>query len=189
MFQKKIITFLFLLYVCCGYANEARIEWQHYTSSPSIKEQLSDYLLFKWDQKKDFTKGPFYFDSHFQFEYSLDRSDFIYFNISELYLFYKYELEKPLYSVESIEFHLGRKIKNWSEGDEYWDLGLWNPLTRWNPLHPVTNGLVGSFLTLKAKRWESDFFIGALYLPSLEAKRIEEERENLYSFPLGVSFT
>ncbi|MDE0091995.1 MAG: hypothetical protein OXN83_01765 [Oligoflexia bacterium] len=174
MIQKALLSFFVLFYVSYSFANMVKLEWRHYTSSPSIKEQLSDYVFFKWDNKVDFTKGPFHFDSQFQFEYSLDRSQFVYFNIPELYLLYEYELEAPLYSLRSIEINIGRKVKQWSLGDEYWDLGLWNPLTRWNPLHPSTNGLVGSFFTVKADQWESDFFVGALYVPDQEVSVVEE---------------
>ena len=182
MFQKSILSFFVLF--CASYtsANEIKLEWQHYTSSPSIKEQLSDYALFKGDYKLDFTKGPFYFDSRFLMEYGLDRSEFSYFNIPEIYLYYKYDLEKPLYFVKSIQVSLGRKVRNWSVGDEYWDLGLWNSLSRWNPLHPVDNGLIGSFFTFTADQWESNFFLGALYVPDQNVQIIEiEEEGRIYS--------
>ena len=174
MFLKSILFF----YMICApfvYASDVKLEWQHYTSPPRVKEQLSDYVLFKGNYKKDFTKGPFYFDSEFQLEHGLDRSQFFYFNVPEFYLNYKYELEKFLYSVESIQVGLGRKAEEWSLADEYWGLSLWNTQNRWNPLHPSSNGLIGSFFTFKAKQWESRFFIGAVYLPDQEIQIIEKE--------------
>ena len=158
-----------MLYAFSSLASTLDLEWQHYVSSPRLKTQLKDYVFLKWDQKTDFYAGPFYIDTHIQAEYSLDRSELFYFNIPELYLFYKYELKNPFYSIESIELNVGRTIKAWSVADEYWDMGLWNPLSRWNPLHPVTNGLVGSVLTLSARQWSFDFLLGALYFPNQEA--------------------
>ena len=180
MFQKSILFFFMLICVPLAYANEVKLEWQHYTSPPGAKEQLSDYALFKGNYQFDFTKNSFYFDSHFQLEYGLDRSEFSYFNIPELYLDYKYDLERPLYSIRSVQVSLGRKAESWSFGDEYWDLGLWNPMNRWNPLHPSDNGLVGSFFTFKSDQWESNFFIGAVYLPDKEVQIIEKE-SSIYS--------
>ena len=175
MFSKIILSFFSLLYVFSVSANTAELEWQHYTSPPGVIEQLSDYALFKLNHRVDFTKDPFYFDSHFYFEYSLDRSKFAYFDFPELYLFYKYDLEIPVYSLQSVEINLGRKIKRWSFGDDYWDLNLWNSLNRRNPLHPLENGLIGSFFTFKARQWEADFFIGALHIPSPGADIVEED--------------
>ena len=177
MNKNNGLIFFMLFYVFSSSASTVELEWQSYTSAPSLETQLKDYVFLKWDQKTDFYAGPFYFDSHIQAEYGLDRSEIFYFNIPELYFFYKYDLNKTLYYIESIELNVGRKIKVWSLADEYWDMGLWNSLSRWEPLHPVTNGLIGSFFTLKARQWSVDFFLGALYLPNQEAQFIERDGE------------
>lgn len=177
MNSRGLLFFFFTLFYSFGAgASSLMFELQHYTSAPALKSQLTDYALLKWDQKTDFHKGFFYFDSHIQAEYGLDRSEFRYFNIPELYFFYKYDLQKALYHIQSIELNVGRKIKIWSIADEYWDMGLWNPLSRWNPLHPQTSGLVGSFLTLKARQWTADFFLGALHFPNQETQTIQKDR-------------
>ena len=174
MFQKNVLSFFMLFYAWCSFSNELKLEWQSYISSPSLKEQLSDYAFFKGDYKLDLIRGPFYFDSRFLMEYGLDSSEISYFNIPEMYIYYKYDLKKPLYLVHSIQFSLGRQARRWSIGDEYWDLGLWNPLLRWNPLHPVDNGLIGSFFTFTANQWESNFFVG-LHAPDQNVEIIEKE--------------
>lgn len=168
--SKKITSILFTMFLApsLAYANYAEFIWDHYSSPPSLKSQLSDYLMLKIDHKFPVSKKPFYFESRFQVEYNFDQSQIFHFNIPELYLSSNYYLKTPLFSIESLEIQLGRKIKTWSLGDKYWGLGLWNPLVRWNPLHPEISGLIGSFLTLKSSRWESDFFVGALYLPNLQ---------------------
>ena len=177
---KTALSFFMLLCVSSIYANEVKLEWQSYTTPPSSKDQFSYYTLLKGNYDFDFVKEPFYFDSSFQFEYSLDRSKFFYYNIPELYFDYKYKLNSPVYFVQSIQVSLGRKAESWSIGDDYWNLGLWNPLNRWNPLHPSRNGLIGSFFTFNAKKWESLFFIGAFYLPEKNVQIIEENGR-LYS--------
>lgn len=179
MFKNNTLIFCLLFYASSSLAFNSNaileLEWQHYTSDPSLKTQMNDYISLKWDQKLDLYKGPFYFDAHVQAEYALDASKIFYFNVPELYFFYKYDLEKPLYNINSIELNVGRKIKEWSVADEYWDMGLWNPLSRWNPLHPETNGLIGSFLTVTSNQWSLDFFIGALYLPNQEPQIMEKD--------------
>ena len=175
MFFKIILSLFSVLYVSSVLASTAELEWQHYTSPPAIKQQLSDYALFKLNHRMEWVKDPFYFDSQIYFEYSLDRSKFAYFAFPELYMLYKYDLKIPFYSLKSIEINLGRKIKNWSFGDNYWSLNLWNSLNRRNPLDPLESGLIGSFFTFKASQWESDFFIGALHIPGPGPEILEEE--------------
>ncbi len=178
MSARNISLFvLSLFYVFGSSASQLELEWQHYTSSPSLKTQLRDYVFVRWDQQADFFYGPLYFDSQIQAEYALDRSKFRYFDIPELYIFYKYNFKQPVYRIESIELNMGRKIKSWSLADEYWNMGLWNSLNRWNPLHPAASGLTGAFLTLISSQWSIDFFLGALHLPHQEAQFIEENGE------------
>ena len=180
MRQNKLILFFFLFYCLKSTAGGLSLEWQHYLSAPSLESQKIDYIFFKGEKKKDWSKGPFYFDSHFQTEYSLNKDKTFRFNIPELYFSYKYKLKQPLYSIKSLTLDMGRKIKEWSLADEYWDMGLWNALSLWNPLHPATSGLIGSFLNLTAKQWSADLLLGALYLPHQETKLIRENGD-IYS--------
>ncbi|MNJ94690.1 hypothetical protein D3C87_123920 [compost metagenome] len=73
-----------------------------------------------------------------------------FFNISEFYV--------ETRSSESETFYLGRKKLLWSEIDARWDLGLWEPLFKWNPLAPERQGLTGIF-------WQVDrpFYTVTLY--------------------------
>lgn len=179
MFKKSLFVFLFCWSSCLS-AGQLALEWEHYFSDPILKEQSNDYVFAKWNQRQDFYWWPFYFDSHWEVEYALDSSRLFYINVPELYVFYEYSLKKPVYSIEYIALNLGRKIKLWSWADEYWDMGLWNSLSKRNALHPVTNGLLGSFLYVKANTWSMDFFLGAIHLPNQGVSLVEEDG-NLYS--------
>ena len=141
------------------------LELEHYTSKPVTPDQLKSYAYLKGGYDYDYEKRGFYFKSEFQFEHSLDFKKWLYFEIPQFFLSYKYDFKKVFYNIESIEISLGRKIKVWSEGDRYWGLGLWNPLILWNPLHPEEKGIIGSFITFNSKSWKSDFFIGAFHFP------------------------
>ena len=177
----KKYYFLICLYSPWVFSSSAQLEWQHFTSKPSLKEQLSDYLLFKGEHLFDWEKEAFSFKSHFLMEYSFDRKDLFYFNSPELFFSYQYDFETPVYSINSIKVYLGRKINKWSEGDEYWKLGLWNPLLYWNNLHPITAGLMGSLIHFQSQQWQADFFIGALHLPHSQAKLIIEDNKTPYA--------
>ena len=180
MLQKTKGLFCICFYAFNSLASTVELEWQHYTSAPILKTQGQDYALLKWDQEIDYQTSPFYFDSHFKVELSLDKSQFTYFTVPELYVSYRYDLKQPLYFIESIEGTLGRRIKNWSLADEYWDMSLWNFSSLWNPLHPVSEGLIGAFLTFNAHRWSVESFAGALYLPNQEIKILKKDGR-LYS--------
>ncbi|MCY4321356.1 MAG: hypothetical protein OXC37_02990 [Bdellovibrionaceae bacterium] len=172
--QKNILSF-FIFFMSYSYSNELKLEWQSYISPPSLNEQFSDYVFMKGNYQNSVKKEDFYFSSKFLFQYSLYNSKFFYFGIPEIYFNYKYFLENDFYSIKSIQVSLGRQVKNWSFGDQYWDLGLWNSLNRWNPLYPIDNGLIGSFFTFTSDWWESNFFIGAFYLPDQDIKFVIED--------------
>ena len=167
MNKKNVFIFFSLCFLCPAFGSDLKLEWQHYTSAPAFKSQMKDYLFLSWDQKTDFYTGSFYINMRFQTEYNLNQSQLFYFNLSELYLSYKYKFKSFPY-FDLIEFSLGRKAKDWSLADAYWGMGLWNSMNRWNPLHPKSNGLIGSFLTLQSKKWSFDFLLGGLYLPNKE---------------------
>ncbi|MEK6706924.1 MAG: hypothetical protein AABZ06_14160, partial [Bdellovibrionota bacterium] len=65
---------------------------------------------------------------------------------------------------------LGRKFEPWSHLDENWNLGVWQPLFRWDFLAPDRVGLSGIFLNLKLDSvrlvaFGSPFFIPDRGLP------------------------
>lgn len=45
---------------------------------------------------------------------------------------------------------VGRKFERWSLLDSQWQLGLWQPLARWDYLRPVEQGLTGTFLDFQS---------------------------------------
>lgn len=179
MNKKYIFLSFFLFYVFGSSASELQLEWQHYTSDPGTQDQLKNYIFLRWDQKMDIYKGPFHVDIHARMEHDIERSRSFYFDLPELSLSYVYGFQTFPY-INTIELHLGRKIKRWSLADEYWDMGLWNPLNRLNPLHPTSNGLIGSFLTVNSKRWSFDFFLSGIYLPNKEVP-VKEKEGRAYS--------
>lgn len=48
-----------------------------------------------------------------------------------------------------VTFSVGRKIETWSDFDEQWKLGIWQPQARWDYIHPETQGLTGFFLDVQ----------------------------------------
>ncbi len=169
--MKYLIIIFFL---SSSFANSGKIEleWDHFTTDAyKYTTQLNDYTSLKINH--DFNKyiGSFHFNSRFIGEHFLDYSRITYYSLPEIYLSYSYEFDKKIYfNLKSLNIIFGRKVQSWSVADEYWEFGLWNPLNSWNPLHPTSKGLMGTFLSMKSQNWSVDMLVGGLYLPSSYTK-------------------
>ena len=166
-----------LFYGTKALASIAEIKWQTFnpTTKTQIPTQQKNYFFLNWDQSADLYFKPFYLNAKVRSEWNLDGSGIFNFGIPELYFSYKRDFSKPIYSIQSIELGLGRKIQDWSWADKYWQMGIWHPLIRWNPLHPELSGLSGSFLKLMSHQWSFDLFLGALHFPHQEFSYTESE--------------
>ncbi len=66
---------------------------------------------------------------------------------------------------EDATFYLGRKRMSWSELDARWDLGVWEPVFKWNPLSPDRQGLTGLFWQVDKPYYTLMLFASPLYIP------------------------
>lgn len=80
-----------------------------------------------------------------------------YLNIAEIYF------QKSQNQDET--FYFGRKRMLWSELDARWDLGVWEPVFKWNPLSPERQGLTGIFWQIDRPFYTLGLFASPLYLP------------------------
>ncbi|WP_415061984.1 hypothetical protein [Bdellovibrio sp.] len=80
-----------------------------------------------------------------------------YLNISEFYVQNRQN--------ETETFYLGRKRMLWNELDARWDLGVWEPLFKWNPLSPERQGLTGIFWQVDKPFYTLMLFASPFYLP------------------------
>lgn len=80
-----------------------------------------------------------------------------YLNISEFYVQNRQN--------ETESFYLGRKRMLWSELDARWDLGVWEPLFKWNPLSPEHQGLTGIFWQADKPFYTLMLFASPFYVP------------------------
>ncbi len=63
------------------------------------------------------------------------------------------------------QLSIGREVQNWSELDEFWHLGIWQPLARWDAADPMTQGLTGVFARISEDRFHMVFFASDIFLP------------------------
>lgn len=80
-----------------------------------------------------------------------------YLNISEFYFAKEMSEDQTL--------TIGRKKMMWSQVDARWDLGVWEPVFKWNPLSPERQGLIGLFWDVKRKNFAITLFASPLFLP------------------------
>lgn len=66
---------------------------------------------------------------------------------------------------DDASFYFGRKRMGWSELDSRWDLGLWEPVFKWNPLSPERQGLTGLFWQVDRPYYTLMLFASPLYIP------------------------
>lgn len=64
------------------------------------------------------------------------------------------------------KLELGRHKVNWSELDTRWNFGVWQPIFKWNPLSPESQGLTGLFWNYENSWSELTFFASPVYLPN-----------------------
>lgn len=72
--------------------------------------------------------------------------------------------------------YLGRKKNLWSEMDDQWDLGLWQPYFEQDALRPEKQGLTGLFLDLNSQpQWGFLAMVTPIFVPTLGPDIREEE--------------
>jgi hypothetical protein len=77
------------------------------------------------------------FNIDLEAQYAVGKPILSYTNAREIYFFQENE---------NINISYGRRLHQWSQLEEAWDLGFFQPQFRWNPIDPSAQGLVGIFL-------------------------------------------
>ncbi len=65
----------------------------------------------------------------------------------------------------NIQVSLGRRREMWSEFDEQWKLGLFQPVARWDYLNPQEQGLTGVFFDYERHPYAVRVFVSGLFIP------------------------
>ncbi len=65
-------------------------------------------------------------------------------------------------------FTIGRALYDWSFADSFWNLGLTQPIFKWNEARPEQQGLTGLFLNFPVVKnyFDLTFFASPLFLPT-----------------------
>ncbi len=94
-----------------------------------------------------------------------------YLNLRELYY---------SWLADSWSLSLGRKKLSLSQSDEFWQLGLWQPMFRANQLYPEQQGLVGAHLNWQNAGWSVNFSSSSIFVPD-QTPQVEQRKDELVS--------
>jgi len=100
----------------------------------------------------------------------LPMSDGVDFGIAVPELYYRWVVEP-----QRLSWGVGRKKTTWSELDSNWNLGLWQPLVRWDAANPIEQGLTGLFIDLESENVRTSFMLSGLFLPDQQPSHEEKD--------------
>jgi hypothetical protein len=87
------------------------------------------------------------------------QEDFHYFNVPEL----SYEIKNA-----DSNIWIGRHIHSWSEADEFWQAGIWQPRFMWDYLSPQQNGFTGFHYSSSVNESNQlHLFVSSLFVPDI----------------------
>lgn len=78
-----------------------------------------------------------------------------------------HELYAGSHGNSNFKTFLGRKKKSWSEIDQRWQLGLWQPTFSIDALRPEEQGLTGLFLDYNSQKFEVLGFVTPMFIPNM----------------------
>ena len=125
--------------------------------SPDYENTNKKNFMFMGVTLKTESKSKDAFKINLTGQYAPENSILGYLNVREIY----YTVDIFGYS----KLHLGRKLFNWSSLDANWNLGIYQPLFKWNPLIPEKQGLTGFFWQKSSSNFDLILFFSPLYIP------------------------
>lgn len=136
-----------------------RVEGMQYQTSMPDKPKLNSNLLlsssFHFRYENNFSQSGV--DLSLGRDLDLQRSEFI---LRELFTAIPLANETSYLSV-------GRKLEYWSEVDNNWNLGLWQPYTYIDALRPQRQGLLGAFLRLQNTWFDFLAYATPYFIPTM----------------------
>ncbi|WP_041575089.1 hypothetical protein [Pseudobdellovibrio exovorus] len=125
--------------------------------SPDYESASSKSFAFLGANLKTNPKSDDLFRINLTGMYAMGNSVLSFLNIRETYFSTSFE--------DKSELHIGRKLHNWSSLDSVWNLGVYQPQFRWNPLAPENQGLTGLFWEKRNQGFAVSLFASPLYIP------------------------
>lgn len=132
----------------------------------SLGLESSSYV--SWKNHPDNDRNPYGVNLGVERVYKFSKFDLglsgqAYYSMNQSFLNYSH-LDELNFRFKNIV--VGRYRNSWSTSDEYWRLGMFQPMFMWNYLKPEDQGLTGFFFNWKMQNTRLDLFVTPFYIPS-----------------------
>jgi hypothetical protein len=121
-----------------------------------LNQSLSASLKLKTDVKTEYTEGVLDFTAEKMVDWDTSQ-----FSVRELYWGQQTK-------DQGLQVTMGRKLENWSQGDQDWQLGFWQPKQTFDGLRPEQQGLTGVFLKYHQGLVEVLGYGSPIFIPTME---------------------
>lgn len=128
---------------------------ENFSNTPSSNFSLVGVSLKSVQSENDFLKV------NMTGAYAVGYPIMSHLNIKELFINSKFEHSPTTTS----QILLGRRLHLWSDADQEWNLGGFQPQFRWNPINPIHQGLTGLFWQMKSSNWGFLVFGSPVFIP------------------------
>lgn len=181
MINKLFLLLIWMFVACLANAEiSSRLEVSNlnFISSDYTDDQTKNFVFVGAEFKSEEAENDV-FKINLNGKYTAKNSVLSYFNLKEIYF--------TNHISSSAKLHVGRKLQTWSDADEKWNLGSYQPQFRWNPLDIESQGLFGVFYEKNFGAWTLNLFGTPIYIPdqgpNYEVKDGQFEASNPYFTP------
>ena len=128
---------------------------ENFSNTPSSSFSLVGVNLRSVHSENDFLKV------NVSGAYAVGYPTMSFMNIKEFFINTKFESSGEIQS----QILFGRRLHLWSDADQEWNLGSFQPQFRWNPVNPSQQGLTGLFWQMKSSSWGFLVFGSPVFIP------------------------
>lgn len=128
---------------------------ENFNNTPSTNFTLMGLSLRSVQSENDFLKV------NVNGSYAVGYPTMSFMNVKEFFINNRFETNGDIQS----QILFGRRLHLWSDADQAWNLGSFQPQFRWNPLNPSQQGLTGLFWQMKSSTWNFLAFGSPVFIP------------------------
>lgn len=149
--------------------------------SPDYESTTTKNFMFIGITLRSDLKSADRFKINLTTQYAVPNSVLSYLNVREIYYTFKFAK-----FAENSTLYFGRKLQNWSSLDMIWNLGVYQPQFKWNPILPENQGLMGLFWNQNSQNdlgFSYTLFASPLFIPDQSASYELKDGQFLASNP------
>jgi len=130
----------------------------HYLTEKRTPSESENYGFLSGELRYKNKKGGFDWAADAVAEVSADQAREAYYGVPELFA-------RLTDDDSGVRVTVGRQKRSWSELDQKFHLGIWQPQLRWDYLNPIQQGLTGVFLDTDFQPLHVTLFASPVFIP------------------------